>query len=1067
MTILVSIFEFYKRVVVLMKQRQAFFFFVCMVCFLIRTLPAQNFQMKHYTIENGLPSNLIKFTEQDDDGFIWIATDGGLSRFDGKTFLQFNQHLPSLYVKGLHYKSGVGLYVLSDNGLTLLSKSEFSYQSTLIISGASFPTDTTVYFPKSLYFDELQNIWIGEPNAIVKFDGKRLTRFSLDQKYHTDSFSRSYIFFQNKSKDLYAATWNGYLLKFDPSSRQFIEIKTTYPVPLERIYSLLSVSDSIYYLGTRHGLFELSPPTSLKPNYSLRKLNSVMGINGISDVFSGHVLMGTLSDGLYGWNSLLPNSSAKKLDLKTPVVINHLFSAKDGSIWGSTDGGLVVLKTSVFSPLPFHSSNLFIRSISAIDSHSVIYSVPEGVFKLNLLKNHTYQHSTIISYDRYFVFTSASTSEKTWISNRDGSLSVFEKNKFYTIQEPNSTLRLNLLEPDQLGGLWSYQDATGNIVYIHSDNHQSVLTKKDGVSSTIHSIYVSESGDVYFGGSTKESYLYQFNSQTNSLENISLPVPDELNLIVYAIHKKDGQLWLGTNHGLFLQTSDYLNKFDVTDNFGIPIIKSIISDSNDNLWLGTEKGLYIFTDKSFLFFDTDDGLPNATLTPHGLVKLANGKMVIGTASGIAYSQLNVNQLRTTPTPVFSDIAFSETTTLNNQWVPLSGTLMNLSFFSPVFPSEKIKYQLRISEIINQWTEFSPQNQFLISNISTGKYQLELRAIQNGYLISPISKYSVTIYSPWYTSWWMLLIYILFGILLFSVLFVSLQKYRFRQFKKRQEELEKIVEERTRNLFEEKEKTEAALVLVKAHEQSLNESLEELKKAYDHVKIANELKSELLNVATHDLKNPLQAIMGYTEIVRTILGEKTSVSSHLEKIHQSSDRMLKLVNNLLDTSAIESGKLELILKPVNFEKLVSTVISHNLPQSEIKQQKITFQVTSTDSFMIIADEHRIQEAVDNLISNAIKYSPFGKDIVVSISTSGNQAILSIRDDGPGLTKTDLANLFKKFQRLSAKPTGGETSTGLGLSIVKDIMDLHKGNVWAESELGKGTTFYLSLRLLFDA
>jgi len=237
----------------------------------------------------------------------------------------------------------------------------------------------------------------------------------------------------------------------------------------------------------------------------------------------------------------------------------------------------------------------------------------------------------------------------------------------------------------------------------------------------------------------------------------------------------------------------------------------------------------------------------------------------------------------------------------------------------------------------------------------------------------------------------------------------------------------------------------------------NKQLDKLNKSLHE---ANRLKSEFLAIAAHDLKNPLQVIHGYLEIIQdnTEPGERTW--QYCESISAATQRMLKLIKQLLDTTAIESGKLQLKKQNIDLAKLTESVVEDQRGLAQRKDQTIHFNALS-DS-VINADESRMHEILENLISNAVKFSPHDRDIFVSVFESpkaANKVCISVRDEGPGLNDADMQKLFGRFMRLSALPTGGEVSTGLGLSVVRQLTELHGGRVWAESAgKGKGATFY---------
>ncbi len=235
---------------------------------------------------------------------------------------------------------------------------------------------------------------------------------------------------------------------------------------------------------------------------------------------------------------------------------------------------------------------------------------------------------------------------------------------------------------------------------------------------------------------------------------------------------------------------------------------------------------------------------------------------------------------------------------------------------------------------------------------------------------------------------------------------------------------------------------------------------------DALREASELKSQLLNIASHDMKNPLTAIREFARIVKDELGRDSHLQELLDLIYSSSNEMLHLVTQLLDSAALEGGHLQLDKRPVDLHQVAELIVHRNRATAESKGQTITYSAPEVGSSVVMADFTRIQEAMDNIVSNAIKYSPRDKPIELRVEKVGDLVRFSVRDQGPGLTDEDHKMLFGKFQKLSAQPTGGESSTGLGLSIVKQIIELHEGEVRAESNKEGGATFSIELAALED-
>jgi signal transduction histidine kinase len=246
--------------------------------------------------------------------------------------------------------------------------------------------------------------------------------------------------------------------------------------------------------------------------------------------------------------------------------------------------------------------------------------------------------------------------------------------------------------------------------------------------------------------------------------------------------------------------------------------------------------------------------------------------------------------------------------------------------------------------------------------------------------------------------------------------------------------------------------------------AINATLEERVSERTHeLTQANMEKDEFLGIAAHDLKNPLAGILSSAEIINRYFVDDST--EHFTKmIISASNQMLDIITNLLDVNRIEAGRLELHLEAVNLEMLGKIVEEHQSHATE-KGIIIHYDNSSCTAVWVQADKQLLLQIFDNLLSNAVKYSPRWKNVWVRVLKSSTEDIKTVRvevqDEGPGLTDEDKKKLFGKFARLSAQPTAGENSTGLGLSIVKKLVELQNGNVWCESVFGEGATFIVEL------
>jgi signal transduction histidine kinase len=224
---------------------------------------------------------------------------------------------------------------------------------------------------------------------------------------------------------------------------------------------------------------------------------------------------------------------------------------------------------------------------------------------------------------------------------------------------------------------------------------------------------------------------------------------------------------------------------------------------------------------------------------------------------------------------------------------------------------------------------------------------------------------------------------------------------------------------------------------------------------------NELKNSFLGMAAHDLRNPLSSI----QLIASVLRDKTFPISEdertalLDDIVQQTHHMLALLDDLLDVSQIEAGKLELRCEALPMPEFVRRIVERHAQLATSKGTTVTLR--HAESGTLYADPTRLRQVLDNLISNAVKYSPPGSTVWVDAHQQDGGWRLTVQDQGPGISPADRDKLFTDFARLSARPTGGEKSTGLGLAITRRVVEAHGGIIDVDSTPGQGATFWVWL------
>ena len=252
--------------------------------------------------------------------------------------------------------------------------------------------------------------------------------------------------------------------------------------------------------------------------------------------------------------------------------------------------------------------------------------------------------------------------------------------------------------------------------------------------------------------------------------------------------------------------------------------------------------------------------------------------------------------------------------------------------------------------------------------------------------------------------------------------------------------------------------------VRERTQAITTANERLTRQWARLRRANSFKNEILGTIAHDLRNPLSVILGRAELMKELTAASPipldKLRDQLGHIRSSATQLTEMVNDLISDAMMDALDITIRRESIDLAAMLGEIVTSNRGLAEKKNQ--TIHLVSPPRRMFNCDPERLREAVDNLVSNAIKYSPVGGNIELSMESNDDDTVINVKDEGAGFSQADISRLFGRFQRLSAKPTGGESSTGLGLSIVKRIVELHGGRVSAESPgPGRGATFTIRL------
>jgi signal transduction histidine kinase/ligand-binding sensor domain-containing protein len=583
---------------------------------------------------------------------------------------------------------------------------------------------------------------------------------------------------------------------------------------------------------------------------------------------------------------------------------------------------------------------------------------------------------------------------------------------------------------------------------------------------------------------TSEHGLFRLDSSLNIIRryrsNASDPSALSDDFTTHVCETERGELWIATKGGgvcRFIPETDRFERVTEADGLSHNNTYSILEDARGNLWISTDNGLCEMNPitRRIRTYTPSNGLQGNEFNRFAFHRSQRGEMFFGGTNGLNFfypekivnnpypptvhlTGLKINDRDTT-------LDFLDTTSSHRSLqLPYNQNNIHFDFTAFDFTApEQNQYESYLLGFDQSWKALGTKREVTYNNLLPGNYVLYAKsANSDGLWSDSVRVLSFEITAPFWMRWWF------FGLAGFVIVGsgFGFYKVRLKSVQAQNHVLEKLIAERTAELYERNKKLADTLLKADIERQRAEE--------------ASHLKSELLGIASHDLKSPLQTVMGFSSLINE--------EQDIALIHRLSDdistaarRMLRLIQELLDTSAAELGKIVLSREKQDVAILALVATSDNQARASRKNQRLI--LAEYDSVFALVDANRLRDVFDNLISNAIKYSPHGTEITVKLEKHRRNTVdalpdealeslfvpesmfvvqFSVSDEGQGLSDADKTKLFGQFQRLSARPTSGESSTGLGLSIVKNIVELHGGKVWAESAgKGKGATFFVEL------
>jgi signal transduction histidine kinase/sugar lactone lactonase YvrE len=471
-------------------------------------------------------------------------------------------------------------------------------------------------------------------------------------------------------------------------------------------------------------------------------------------------------------------------------------------------------------------------------------------------------------------------------------------------------------------------------------------------------------------------------------------------------------------------------------------IYAAAQDVRGRMWLGGGQGLECLDGSASRGFGTGDGLVWSDISSKGLLAEPDGGLWIGTASGLAHYQEDPRAAALPPPPgkvLAASLGerpvdpFESAEIVVPHWeddfrVQFAG----LSYANP----RKLEVETRLLGLEPRW-RISEGRLLDFPGLRPGHYRFEVRARFDGGPWGDTAALAFRIRPPWWLAWPALA---LDGLFLGAGVW-GLIRLRTSRLAARNRALEVHVAEATREILQ--------------HEANLERQAGDLARMNEELRALDEQKDQFLGIVAHDLRNPLGTISMAAEMLRDE-GDPEEIRRTACMIQEESQGMSVLVGRLLDNAAIEAGKVTVEPVPMSLDAAVEQMLVRHGERA--RQKAIDLRAApAAAGARIQGDPRCVLQILDNLVSNALKFSPSGTSVSLRVEVRGAETVLSVEDQGPGLTSQDRERLFSRYARLSARPTAGEKCTGLGLSIVKHLVDAQGARIWVESEPGRGAAF----------
>lgn len=982
-----------------------------------------DFRIHEYNKQNKLSEELVKSINQDFNGTYYFATDGGVFSLINDEFNLFQ--LPegkSKYFKELFRLHDGSLLAVSDDAIYKINPSFEKNEIELLIECNKDPAAPK--YPKHVYEDKQHRIWISDYNHIFRMNGKVLEKYVMDEKNLTSSYARSFQFLECDNGNLIVVSQKGWFYKFESESNSFEECNFKQDF---LVHSSFKIGANEFLLGTSVGIIKIIV------DFNGRVVHNEMISEGViascfERLSQNRILAGTWYQGLVeiklgDKNNFYPVGGFPYF------TVNEIIKDEFGKFWVSTNSGAIVMKPKFFTSQFLTTNSEYVACIRKNSKGELISASRNHVYKSidqYSLKKQNISFTGTLNVIKTF-------KNYTFIGTEQGNLLVYVADELIK-KIPVSQQPISDIEIVSIKEIWLVANKELFKLDLNDAKLKSYFDQFKN-RRIVQDICLDKKNTLFVGGEYKHSYLYKYDRENNKFRNISDESPFENvgDFWIRDLEPVEDSLFIGCSLGLYKYHDSVVEKVDLGE-LSQGEIGAVAVDQYNAIWLTTSKGVIRKRKNDISLFTPDQGLPSKTFTVGNLVVDNRGFLWVGTSNGLAFAKVR-DSIPTTPKPLVH-IANENNyfITPNAQLEVTKGSMLLLDVTASIYPQKQNQFQyciIRGVEKIRDWNDISNKNQVIVSDLEPGNYKICIRCKHEGnYLWSNHKIVPLKVNQIWYLRW-----YILLSELIIVLILIFLTNiYSKQRAKKQMLKLEELVSQRTVQL------------------QNANENL----------LLANKAKDKFLSIIGHDLRNPFNAIRGFSKMLihDTDMLSEEEQKELLETIYKSSDDTFKLLESLLEWANVQKGNFK-----INKEKFdLSVVIQSNLElHKSLASLKGIKVIGKIEKVLVDADKAMIDTIIRNLLSNAIKYSFTGQTIELLVFKNDDFATLEVKDTGMGMTKAQVDKLFKIDSIFTSEGTANETGTGFGLMLSKEFVELNGGEIYVKSEKNKGTSFFFTIPL----